>query len=78
MVQLTGLIGSDAVADDPLRKAQDIGRPGIGGMFSLPGKKWVQTAICGPCGNEKILALGLCAPCYDSEGRKYGDQVFIA
>ena len=24
-------------------------------------KKGVQTAICCPCGNEKILALGLCA-----------------
>ena len=27
-------------------------------------KKGVQTAICCPCGNEKILALGLCATCY--------------
>jgi hypothetical protein len=27
-------------------------------------KKWVQSAICCPCGNEKILALGLCATCY--------------
>jgi hypothetical protein len=26
-------------------------------------KKGVQTAICCPCGNEKILALGLCATC---------------
>ena len=24
----------------------------------------VQTPICCPCGNEKILALGLCATCY--------------
>ena len=24
-------------------------------------KKGIQTAICCPCGNEKILALGLCA-----------------
>ena len=27
-------------------------------------KKGVQTAICCPCGKEKILALGLCATCY--------------
>ncbi|WP_064742768.1 HNH endonuclease, partial [Edaphobacter aggregans] len=27
-------------------------------------KKGVQTALCCPCGNEKILALGLCATCY--------------
>jgi hypothetical protein len=27
-------------------------------------KKGVQTAICCPCGNERILALGLCATCY--------------
>ena len=27
-------------------------------------KKGIQTAICCPCGNEKILALGLCATCY--------------
>jgi uncharacterized protein (TIGR03435 family) len=27
-------------------------------------KKGLQTAICCPCGNEKILALGLCATCY--------------
>jgi hypothetical protein len=27
-------------------------------------KKGVQTEICCPCGNEKILALGLCATCY--------------
>ena len=27
-------------------------------------RKGVQTAICCPCGNEKILALGLCATCY--------------
>ena len=27
-------------------------------------KKGVQIAICCPCGNEKILALGLCANCY--------------
>jgi hypothetical protein len=27
-------------------------------------KKGVQTAICCPCGNEKILALGFCATCY--------------
>ena len=27
-------------------------------------KKGVQSAICCPCGNEKILALGLCATCY--------------
>jgi len=27
-------------------------------------KKGVQTAICCPCGNEKILVLGLCATCY--------------
>jgi hypothetical protein len=27
-------------------------------------KKGVQTAICCPCGNEKILALGLCGTCY--------------
>jgi hypothetical protein len=27
-------------------------------------KKGAQTAICCPCGNEKILALGLCATCY--------------
>jgi hypothetical protein len=27
-------------------------------------KKGVQTAICCPCRNEKILALGLCATCY--------------
>jgi hypothetical protein len=27
-------------------------------------KKGVQTTICCPCGNEKILALGLCATCY--------------
>ena len=24
----------------------------------------VQAAICYPCGNEKLLALGLCATCY--------------
>jgi threonine dehydrogenase-like Zn-dependent dehydrogenase len=27
-------------------------------------KEGLQTAICCPCGNEKILALGLCATCY--------------
>jgi len=27
-------------------------------------KKGIQTAICCPWGNEKILALGLCATCY--------------
>jgi hypothetical protein len=27
-------------------------------------KKGVQTAICCPCGNEKILALGRCATFY--------------
>jgi len=27
-------------------------------------KKGIQTAICCPCGNEKILALGRCATCY--------------
>jgi hypothetical protein len=27
-------------------------------------KNGIQTAICCPCGNEKILALGLCATCY--------------
>ena len=27
-------------------------------------KKRIQTAKCCPCGNEKILALGLCATCY--------------
>ena len=27
-------------------------------------KTGIQTAICCPCGNEKILALGLCATCY--------------
>ena len=27
-------------------------------------KNGVQAAICCPCGNEKILALGLCATCY--------------
>ena len=27
-------------------------------------KKGIQTAICCPCGNEKLLALGLCATCY--------------
>ena len=27
-------------------------------------KKGVQTAICCPCGNERIPALGLCATCY--------------
>ena len=27
-------------------------------------KKGIQSAICCPCGNEKILALGLCATCY--------------
>jgi hypothetical protein len=27
-------------------------------------KKGIQTAICCPCGNEKILALGLCSTCY--------------
>jgi hypothetical protein len=27
-------------------------------------KKGIQTAICCPCGNEKILALGLRATCY--------------
>ena len=27
-------------------------------------KKGIPTAICCPCGNEKILALGLCATCY--------------
>jgi hypothetical protein len=32
-------------------------------------KKGVQTAICCPCGNEKILALGLCATCYTLNGR---------
>jgi hypothetical protein len=26
-------------------------------------KKGSQAAICCPCGNEKILALGLCATC---------------
>ena len=27
-------------------------------------RKGAQIAICCPCGNEKILALGLCATCY--------------
>jgi hypothetical protein len=27
-------------------------------------KKGLQTATCCPCGNEKILALRLCATCY--------------
>jgi 5-methylcytosine-specific restriction endonuclease McrA len=27
-------------------------------------RKEAQTARCCPCGNEKILALGLCATCY--------------
>jgi hypothetical protein len=27
-------------------------------------KKGIHTAICCPCGNEKILALGRCATCY--------------
>ena len=27
-------------------------------------KKGLQTVICCPCGNEKILALGFCAICY--------------
>ena len=27
-------------------------------------KNGVQAAICCPCGNEKLLALGLCATCY--------------
>jgi 5-methylcytosine-specific restriction endonuclease McrA len=27
-------------------------------------KTGIQTAICCPCGNEKILAPGLCATCY--------------
>jgi hypothetical protein len=27
-------------------------------------RKGVQTSICCPCGNEKILALGLCAISY--------------
>jgi hypothetical protein len=42
--------------------------------FAEPMKKPVQRAMHYPCGNPKILALGLCPTCYTS--KRQDDEYF--